>query len=451
MRKFIPQTSRGWLTIIIATSILLRGVMALYLGNLVVELPGTFDQVSYDMLAQRVLSGYGFTVAQLWWPITPAGEPTAHWSFLYTLFLAAVYTVAGYAPLMARLIQAVLAGFLLPWFTYRLGKRAFGDTVGLVAAALSAVYIYFIYYAATLMTEPLYIITILWTLDLAMQLGQTDEPDSFEKSPQSKWTWFWLGLALALTVLFRQVFLLFIPVLFVWLLWRSYRYRQRAVLSMLGRLIGASLVVVLMILPWTIRNYRAFNTFVLLNTNAGFAFFWGNHPIHGYNFIPILPADGPSYEELIPADLRHLNEAELDRALLKLSLTEIAENPTRYVILSFSRIQEYVKFWPSSDSGFISNISRVFSFGLMLPFMIYGLIMGFRRSLSSEALILYLFMVVYAGIHLLTWTLIRYRLPIDAVLLVFAGLALVDLQARLRQRLAKRKKAQNVSAPPAIS
>jgi hypothetical protein len=34
-------------------------------------------------------------------------------------------------------------------------------------------------------------------------------------------------------------------------------------------------------------------------------------------------------------------------------------------------------------------------------------------------------------IHLLSWALIRYRLPVDAVLIVFAGLAFVDLYTRL--------------------
>jgi hypothetical protein len=34
-------------------------------------------------------------------------------------------------------------------------------------------------------------------------------------------------------------------------------------------------------------------------------------------------------------------------------------------------------------------------------------------------------------IHFLTWTMVRYRLPVDAVLLVFAGLAVVDLAERV--------------------
>jgi hypothetical protein len=33
---------------------------------------------------------------------------------------------------------------------------------------------------------------------------------------------------------------------------------------------------------------------------------------------------------------------------------------------------------------------------------------------------------------LLSWALVRYRLPIDAVLLVFAGLAVVDLFNRIK-------------------
>ena len=85
------------------------------------------------------------------------------------LRLKPVYTIFGYHPLAARLIQAVLAGFLMPWLAYRLGRHHFSPKVGLVAAGLVALYAYFIYYAATLMTETFYIIAILWTLDLADQ------------------------------------------------------------------------------------------------------------------------------------------------------------------------------------------------------------------------------------------------------------------------------------------
>lgn len=429
-----PKIIRTWLIIIIAVAVFLRVLAAFYLGNTVTNLPGTFDQVSYDMLARQLIAGNGFTVVDDWWPATPAGQPTAHWSYLYTVYLAAFYAVIGYQPLAARLLQAILAGILMPWLLYRLGDRHFGGLVGLLAAGLSAVYLYFVYYAAALMTETFYILGILWVLDLAGNLGQ---PGSGAAKKYSRWEWLWLGVALSVTILLRQVFLLFLPILFLWLLWQSFRYRSRPLLRMIGILAGATAILVISVLPWTIRNYRAFNTFVLLNTNAGFAFFWGNHPIHGYNFISILPPDGPTYQDLIPPELMSLNEAELDRALLKEAMGIIQADPTRYLILSASRTKDYFKFWPSADSGLISNVSRVFSFGILLPFMLIGLVYFLRQSLRETTLLLYLFVVSYTGIHLLSWALIRYRLPIDAVLLIFAAAGFVTLITLFFQR--KRK------------
>ena len=435
------RTVRCWLIAIITIAVLARLAAAFYLGNEIVNLPGTFDQVSYDMLAKRFLDGHGLTVAQVWWPITPAGEPTAHWSFLYTFYLVAVYSLFGYQPLVARILQGILVGVFMPWLAYRLGRRHFNPQVGLVAAGIVAFYVYFVYYTGALMTEMFYITGILWVLDIAGHLGQRDS----SKATLLRGDWLLLGLALGITVLLRQVFLLFIPFLYLWLLWRSYQGSLREAGLMLRKLIGTTIVLLLMILPWTYRNYQVFNQFVLLNTNAGFAFFWGNHPIHGYDFIPILPPDGPSYQQLIPEELRHLNEAALDRALLKESLATIQADPVRYLILSLSRAKEYFKFWPTADSSTISNLSRVLSFGILWPFMLYGLLAHWRHIWSSERFILYLFIVIYTGVHLLTWSLIRYRLPIDAVLIIFAGSALLDLRTRLFNRYINRLEPQQLS------
>ena len=69
--------------------------------------------------------------------------------------------------------------------------------------------------------------------------------------------------------------------------------------------------------------------------------------------------------------------------------------------------------------------------------MAYGLIAHARRSFSSEFLILYLFILIYTVIHLLSWALIRYRLPVDAVLIIFASATLVEIQLKLAQRQVK--------------
>ena len=108
------------------------------MGNTVVELPGIFDQVSYHNLALRVTEGYGFSFGELWWPITPANAPTAHWSFLYTLYLSLIYLLFGPHPIVARVLQAIIVGILHPYIVYRIGEKLFTKTIGLVAAAITS-------------------------------------------------------------------------------------------------------------------------------------------------------------------------------------------------------------------------------------------------------------------------------------------------------------------------
>lgn len=432
MRKILSNRK---LVLILLISVTLRVAAALVIGNTVVAMPGTADQVSYHALAVRVIGGHGFSFGEAWWPVTGANEPTAHWSFLYTLYLSAVYLVTGAQPLAARLLQAVLVGLLQPYLAYRLAGQVFKagalskgrrENVLLLAAAITAVYIYFIYYAAALMTEAFFCVGILASLSLTISLAERQQGTSYWRAAIA------LGVALSFTVLLRQLFLLIIPFLFLWLLVAG--YRQGVWKRPVAAMAIATSVVVLAILPFTAFNYARFDRFVLLNTNAGYAFFWANHPIYGAQFIDAAEM-GEIYQELVPAELRHLDEAALDQELLKRGLGFVTDDPIRYVKLSLSRIPAYFKFWPDADSGLMSNLSRVGSFGLFLPFMLYGLVRPLvssgqpagRPLLSLPALLLYLFLIVYSAVHILTWTQVRYRIPIDTVLVIFAALALADL------------------------
>lgn len=436
-------SSRRMLGLVILLAVVLRVASALYQGDVVNTLPGIYDQVSYDGLARRLLQGHGFSFGEAHWPATRANEPTAHWSYSYTLYLTGIYALFGLHPLVARVLQAVLVGVLHSWLIWRLGRRLFQPGVAVLASALSAVYIYFFYYAGALITESFYIVSILWSFDVALRLAgyPLDAGSTVSPLRRHSFTWVEFGLAIGATVLLRQLFMLFVPFLFGWVWWN----RRQAVTASrpswparlwahgAGFLVTVAVVAAL-ILPWTIRNYRAFGVFTPLNTNSGFAFFWGNHPIYGTHFVGILPADGPSYQDLIPTELLDLNEAELDQALLRRGVDFVLADPQRYLLLSISRFSEYFKFWPTAESGAISNIARAGSFGLALPFILCGLALALRALWRPPAgrqraalLLLYMFMLVYTGIHVLTWTLIRYRLPVDAFLLLFAAYAIWTL------------------------
>src|SRR5512136_2400774 len=169
MSDWAKDMQNRWLVAIIILSVFLRVAVAFYLGDIVDAPPLLTDQRSYHALGARLVSGHGFSFDRGWYPFTEPDTPTAHWSFLYSLFVAAVYGLAGVHPLAVRLVQAVAGGILLPWLTYRLARRVFAPAPNTplawlpsLAAVFVAVYAYFALYAATLMTETFFVAALLW-------------------------------------------------------------------------------------------------------------------------------------------------------------------------------------------------------------------------------------------------------------------------------------------------
>ena len=239
-------------------------------------------------------------------------------------------------------------GLLMPWLIYRIGKRAFGAQVGLIAAGLTAVYFYFVLYAASLMSEAFYIVGILWIVDAGMRLANSLVQTRPSNSRRAVWLGLELGVAMAITLLLRQVIIGFFAVLVLWLLWLA--VRNKALRPALAALAASALAFVLLISPFVVRNYRVFGELAMPNTNAGFTFFWSNHPIYGTRFEAVLsPSHGVSYQDLIPPELRDLNEARLDRALLARGLQFVRDDPGRYLLLSLSRIPVFFQFWPTPE------------------------------------------------------------------------------------------------------
>jgi 4-amino-4-deoxy-L-arabinose transferase-like glycosyltransferase len=422
-RRFIPgRDSREtqWLVLILLVGAVLRLAMALYLGDRVEPTPAAYDQIFYHDLAVNLLAGEGFVFDRPPWPFIEPGAPTAYYSFLYPRFLAAVYWVAGSHPLAVRVVQALLCS-LVPWLVYGLVRRMLGQspawqrragTVALVAAGITAGYAYFVYYSATLMTEGLYLLTVAWALVATLDLA--DAPTLRR----------WLGWALAvgLATLLRQVFMPMAGLLLGYILWKAWRrVRVRDVLVAAG--VGAVLI-----LPWTVRNYLVFDRFLPLNSQAGQVLWNANHPDLGTRF-------DPSAMFPVPEDLRDANEVELSNELLRRGWKVIAADPWRFLRLSLSRAGFWVMFWPSRQSSVFSNVARTASFGVCLPFMIGGLVLSLREW--RRWLLLYLFIVLYTLIHVISWVQIRYRMPVDVALVPFAALAgvgLVDLFRRVRHR-----------------
>jgi 4-amino-4-deoxy-L-arabinose transferase-like glycosyltransferase len=412
-----------WLLLILSLGTLLRLVAAVYLGNRVEPTPAAYDQIYFHDVALNLLAGRGFSYSRSPWSFIQPGEPTAFTSFLYPPFLAVVYLIFGSHPLAARIIQALICS-LLPWLVYGLVQRVLAqqpplrnaNLVALVAAGITAFYAYFIYFSATLMTDGPYLVTVAWALVLTLDLAE---------QPTAKRWGLW-GLAVGLAILLRQVFMPIAGLLFVYIVWTAWR---RVNWKHVGIAVA---VIAAFILPWTVRNYLVFHRFLLLNSQAGQVFWNANHPDLGtqWEYAPMFP---------IPDDLKGADEITLNDELMRRGIQNVANDPARFVRLSLSRLAMLFLFYPLPESSLFSNIARTFSFGVSLPFMIIGLLFSAREW--RRWLLLYLFVIAYILIHIVSWVQIRYRMPIDLALIPFAALAIVTLADYALPRIQRIKQA----------
>ncbi|NLE76429.1 MAG: hypothetical protein GX605_06715 [Chloroflexi bacterium] len=419
------------LWVIVGLSVLLRLGAALWLGDQVASPALLTDQVSYHTLAVRLLGGHGYSFDKGWYPFTQAEQPTAHWSFVYPLFVGAVYAVAGVHPLAVRVVQALLGGILLPLAAYRLTKAALpdsakvdspghADSLPLAGACLAAFYGYFVLYAATIMTETAFLLCVLWVLERVLVLERALAEPQGERQLAALGVP--LGFGLGLGVLLRQSLLPAAGVLLAYLLWTG--WRNGAVGAAIRHVGAAVFIIAFLVLPWTARNAVVFGDFLPLNSNAGYAMFSAQHPLHGTRFQEFAAAP-------VPPEILGQPEPQMDRALLREGIRFVAEDPGRYLRLSLSRVRAFFEFWPTGDTSLLHNVGRVASALLLLPTLLLGLgLLACRLELVGRLRALILFSAVYTAQHVLTWAMVRYRLPVDAALLPVAALGMVGMVER---------------------
>ena len=165
----------------------------------------------------------------------------------YYLLLYYWRAMFGHSEFALRSLSAV-AGLALVVFTYLLGRRLFGETVGLMAAFLGAISPFAIYYS-----QEARMYTLLAALSTASTylifhfLANVEKPDFTPK------TWFLIYIftsAAGLYVQYAFPFILFVhnAIFILWWLtvarWSSNRWRWLALWA------GAQIAIVVLYLPW---------------------------------------------------------------------------------------------------------------------------------------------------------------------------------------------------------
>lgn len=224
------------------------------LRNSAPEVPVLGDARAYHLLAENLADGRGYIR-----PYEFAADGTEIKTAEYPPGLPVVLAVATKAGASSETSQRVLLcgiGALTVGLVGLIGRRLGGDGVGYLAAVLAAIHPGLWNVDVSLMAEPLASFTGA-ALVLAA-LAVVDRPD--------RWRWIGFGAIAGLGCFVRSEFLLMGPALMALVAWKATEgWRPR-----LARFATGVGVLVLVLLPWTVRNLVAFDgQLVPLSNNSG--------------------------------------------------------------------------------------------------------------------------------------------------------------------------------------
>jgi len=341
-------------------------------------------------------SGYLFGVI-------PAGEPTAAIEPGYPLLLGLLFLLTG--PVAGAVFMVNCAAALLgAWAVWKLVGTGWGEGAGITAALAWTVYPYFVYYTAYAMTDSLHISLLPVVIWLTVRASDTGRGGLLA------------GASSGILFLFRSTVLFIVPVQAAYLLIRR---RWRA---------GAALIAAFAAccLPWVVRNQIELGAPILLPTKGSLNLWMRNNPealeIEGQN-LPDWIMDGLKRPELMAYPSMEGLETELERstALSERAAEFMMANPVLITYLSARRFLEFM----SPIGGTMGGLGpALVGFVTYLPLLAAALVETFRRRRDGRVLFMAAVFAAYAGMHSLSHGGVRYRLPVDTVLIILATLML---------------------------
>lgn len=238
-----------WLGAIVGVALLVRLGYALGVAG---RRPLLGDAAEFQLLARHLADGLGYIQPALY-ELTGEMVPTAFKPPLYPLLLAAPAAL-GFDGYVAGHVVTCLCGAGAVAACGLVARRVGGDRVGLIAAALAAVYPVLVAADASLRSESLLAMLTGFALLAALRLA---DRQSLARAGG-------LGALLGLAALTRAEALVALPLLALPAVWPAGKRGRRA--GVAAAVAGACLIV---LTPWLARNWTTFDRPVPISTNTG--------------------------------------------------------------------------------------------------------------------------------------------------------------------------------------
>ena len=343
---------------------------------------------------------------------SPLKSPILFYPPAYPYFIAAVYAYVGGLQAV-KWVQAVLGALLVP-AVGRAGARAFSPGAGLFAAGAAAFYPELVWFSVHFWSETLFLVLLWWGFE---RLLAAREPPGVRAALTA-------GVFFGLAALTRETALYFVPVGGLWLL-RGDRREGAA-----GRRRSAAAFVaatVLVVAPWTYRNWVVFHAFVPVSTFGAHSLWQGNTRLpldEFYRQTDSVPDPIGQYRLARERAWSAIRERQPLWLLEKLRV-ELPElwAPATHVAVLLDR-HAYGPVGMTARS--LIEAAMIAPYLAILALAVPGLA---ALRLTPGRVLLLLFFLYYNALHVVTYGQDRFRLPVMPVLFLAAGEAWTSWRA----------------------
>jgi 4-amino-4-deoxy-L-arabinose transferase-like glycosyltransferase len=388
------------------------------------------DAFYYHWQANALAKGVWFIDPGPWvidhLELPSAGHPPMYSSYLALWSLLGLDSVTAHrlASSMLGVASIVVIGLLV--------RRIAGDTAGIVAAAIAALYPELWINDGMLLSETMAIFMTAVALTAAY---------AFWKSPTMR-NAVLLGLAFGAAALSRSELLALFPLVVIPLALtaRSLELRRRVRLAVVACLIGACTIA-----PWVIYNLSRFQETTTMSSGTGAVLsaascdevWYGLHIGYYANcFQGPWPTPG-------------MDESERDVEPMKQSIQYTKDHIERLPLVAAARVGRLWGFfkpgqttaldWWIEGRGRAASWIGLFAYYALLPFAIFGLVTMRRRRIPILPLLAVALTSTLAAAA--TFGVTRYRAPAEVALVVAAAVGIVAAWERWRRRVGDRASA----------
>jgi hypothetical protein len=326
-------------------------------------------------------------------------EINFHSSPAYPYFMAFIFWLSKNNFFVLGIMQ-ILIGSVNCLLIFLLAKKCTKgkNTPGLIAGVMAALYGIFVFFDADILAIFFTLSFVTITLLLLIEAHQSSRSNLALLA----------GIALGCAALDRTNILLFMPVA-AWFLASEFSFRLKswkwkpAALFIVG--------TVLVVIPFTLRNYLVGNDLVLVSSNAGVNLYIGNNP-EANGVFNLARGSGLSNYDLLGSSVnvaeneagKRLKPSQVSRFWAKKALVFISEHPVKELQLlwrkflllwNFYEIPNHLNFYYIRAKLAPILYCMFVGFWLVAPLAVIGIVWKWKRGLRPPDKLLVAFLITY--------------------------------------------------------